>query len=190
LDDGSQFVRATLRAGVRTEALDAARVSGLNAFSTQVTVDISAARASFAGRDRVRLTVRLKAIKGWAVGWAYTQHPVIYLNMRDPNTDTVLAADQAEALMIHELGHKLHLAAAGDAGQPDRQAHHYPSFNSHGVQHQGPHCSQGVAAGADLWTDAAHDAATCTMWGSLKGITALCNECKTTLRKVDLGGGF
>ncbi len=50
--------------------------------------------------------------------------------------------------------------------------------------------AQGVAAGTDLWADAAHNAASCTMWGALKTITAYCNECKTTLRKVDLGAGF
>jgi hypothetical protein len=165
------------------------KVSGLDGFSRQLTVDISAIRAAF-GTAAVRLTVRVKAIRGWAVGWAYTSHPVIYLNMRDPNTGNVLTADRAQALMIHELGHKIHLAAPGDAGQPDQQAHHYPSFNTNGVQHTGPHCSHGVPAGTDLWQPAAHSAATCTMWGALKTITTYCDECKTTLRKVNLGAGF
>lgn len=190
LTDGSQIVSATLQGGGRSRPIAAAAVAGRNAFSTQLSVDISAVRGDFAGSAAVRLVLRLKAINSWAVGWAYTDHPVIYLNMRDPNTDTILTAARAEALVIHELGHKLHLAASGEGGQPDQQAHHYPSFNTNGVQHQGPHCSVGVPAGTDLWTQAAQTAATCTMWGRLKGITAYCDECKTSLRKVDLSGGF
>ncbi len=190
LDDGSQLASATLTGGGRSVNITADKITGLNAFSSALDVNITDALPTFAGINTIRLTLSLKAINSWAVGWAYTAHPVIYLNMRDPNTDAVLAADRAEALMIHELGHKLHLTAPGDAGQPDAQAHHYPTFTSHGVHHQGPHCSQGVAAGTDLWTDAAHNAASCTMWGALKTVTAYCTECKTTLRKVDLGSGF
>jgi hypothetical protein len=110
--------------------------------------------------------------------------------MRDPNTSQTLEAQQAAALMVHELAHKLHLAASGAAGQPDRQPHHYPTFTSHGVHHQGPHCSTGVPTGTHLWATEAQEAASCTMWGSLKTITNFCPECQTALRKVDLHRGF
>jgi hypothetical protein len=192
LDDGSQFASGELtgRGGLRGTVTAAHVTAGLDAFSRQLTVNLSHLQRTFARAAEIRLTLRVKAIRSWAVGWAYRSHPVIYLNMRDPSTDSLLSATRAEALVIHEVGHKLHLTAPGDAGQPDRQANHYPSFNQHGVRHTGPHCKTGVAAGTDLWTDAAHNAASCTMWGSLKGVTAMCDECKTTLRKVDLSGGF
>jgi hypothetical protein len=192
LDDGSSFGSCTVRGGGRTERPTAAAVGGLTAFGRQLTVDLTGVRGNFAAAvATLRVTLNVKAIRGWAVGWAYNAHPVIYLNMRDPNTDAILTAARAEALMVHELGHKLHLTAPGVGGQPDQQAHHYPTFNAaNGVSHMGPHCSVGVAAGTDLWTSAAHTAATCTMWGALKTITTFCDECKTTLRKVDLGGGF
>jgi hypothetical protein len=114
---------------------------------------------------------------------------VIYLNMRDPRSNAVLTATKAEALMVHELGHKLHLVASGESGQPDLQPHHYPTGHD-GTSHVGPHCSHGVPTGTNLNTTPARDAADCTMWGALKGVTLFCSECKTTLRKVDLAGGF
>lgn len=192
LSDGSSFSSCEVRGGGHTEHPDIYVVGGLAAFSRQLSVDLRGVRGSFGPAvGTVRVTLSVKAIRGWAVGWAYNAHPVIYLNMRDPNTDGILTAARAEALMVHELGHKLHVTARGDAGQPDQQAHHYPSFNAaNGVSHTGPHCSVGVAPGTDLWAAAAHSAATCTMWGALKTITNFCDECKTTLRKVDLGGGF
>jgi hypothetical protein len=190
LDDGSSFSACTVRGGGRTESPGSAVVTGLTRFAKQLTVDLSGVRGNFApGVATLRVTLRVKCLAGWAVGWAYNTEPVIYLNMRDPNTDNILNATKAQALMVHELGHKLHLVAPGVAGQPDRQAHHYPTGQD-GTSHVGPHCSTGVAAGTLLNAPGAHTAASCTMWGALKTITTFCDECKTTLRKVDLGGGF
>ncbi len=165
-------------------------ILGADNFADSVSVDLRSLRPWPATARSLRVQVRLKVISHWAVGWAYNDFPVIYLNMRDPNTDTILAADSAAALVIHELGHKLHLTATGARGQPDRQPHHYPTFTSHHVHHQGPHCSTGVPSGTPLWQDAAQTASTCTMWGSLKTIRLFCPECKTSLRKVDLSRGF
>ena len=189
LDDGTSFGVCNLRAGGHVEPIDAANVTPLTRFVTRLTVNIAAAAAQFPAAPVVRLRLRVKTIEGWAVGWAYTNHPVIYLNMFDPQTEAVLTPTMAEALMIHELGHKLHLVADGSAGQPDLQAHHYPTGHD-GTDHVGPHCSHGVPAGTLLNTTAAQNASDCTMWGALMGITLYCSECKTTLRKVDLGGGF
>ena len=190
LDDGTSFgVDSDLAGGGHSERLVAANVTGLGAFSKELTVNIAGIRANFGTQALLRLTLKVKVISSWSAGWAYTEHPVIYLNMRDPNTDTVRSAVRAEALIVHELGHKLHLAASGEAGQPDVQPHHYPTRHD-GTNHVGPHCSHGVPAGTNLNTTAARDASDCTMWGALKGITALCSECKTSLRKVDLAGGF
>ncbi len=189
LDDGTSFGGCTLSVGGTSVRIDRAQVSPLDRFVRRMTVDISGATARFPTQEVLRLRLRVKTIGGWAVGWAYTSHPVIYLNMLDPNTETVLTATKAEALMIHELGHKLHLAASGESGQPDLQAHHYPTGQD-GTNHVGPHCSHGVPTGTLLNTDAARDASDCTMWGALKGVTLYCSECQTTLRKVNLGGGF
>ena len=189
LDDGSSFGSCSVGAGANVQPLGAATVSNMGSFAQRLTVDISSVTASFAGVQTVRVTLRVKVIDGWAVGWAYNHHPVIYLNMRDPNTDGVLSPNLAEALMVHELGHKLHLAASGEAGQPDLQAHHYPTGHD-GTSHVGPHCSHGVPADTNLNTPAATAAADCTMWGALEGFTNFCSECRTSLRKVDLAGGF
>lgn len=189
LDDGTSFGSCTLRAGGHTETIAKANVTPLSRFVNRLTVNIAAAAALFPGVNTVRLRLRVKTLDGWAVGWAYTNHPVIYLNMFDPSTEAVLTPTMAEALMIHELGHKLHLAADGSSGQPDKQAHHYPTGHD-GTNHVGPHCSHGVPAGTRLNTTAAQNASDCTMWGALMGITLYCSECKTTLRKVDLAGGF
>lgn len=190
LTNGSHFLYARVAHGSRTVTLTRDKVTDLGRFTDTLTVDLTGIGASFPGLQTVRLSVRVIAISGWGVGWAYNAHPVIYLNMRDPNTNTILAAERARALVIHELGHKLHLVAPGDGGQPDKQKHHYPSFNTNGVQHVGPHCSYGVPTGTSLWLPAAQTAAKCTMWGSLKGVVQFCDECKTSLRKIDIAGGF
>jgi len=192
LSDGTQFVSGAIKAsGSVNLTLTARDVTGLTRFSRKLKVNLAgASSARFSGKTRVDVELQVKAIRAWAVGWAYTSHPVIYLNMRDPNTNGLLTTTKAQALVVHELGHKLHLAASGAANQPDKQSTYYPSFNSHGVKHQGPHCKDGVPSGTALWKKAAHNAASCTMWGSLKGIIKLCDKCKTTLRKVNLSGGF
>ena len=191
MHDKSHIVKAEVSAGwFDSVDLLESELAGIDQFSTSITVDLRRAKVELADEDTLTITLKLKALSGWAVGWAYTAHPVIYLNMRDPNTGGILSAGKATALMIHELGHKLHLAAPGDSGQPDKQAHHYPSFDTQGVKHQGPHCSTGVAAGVDLWDRAAHTASSCTMWGALKGTKVFCSECQTSLRKVDLSSGF
>jgi hypothetical protein len=189
LDDGSSFGSCKVSTPGHTEDVDSLQVTGLTRFAKRLRVNISAAHAAFPLAAVVRLTLRVKTVDGWAVGWAYNNEPVIYLNMRDPETDAVLSANMAQALMIHELGHKLHLTARSDPGQPDTQPHRYFTGQD-GVTHVGNHCSHGVPAGTLLNTDAAETAADCTMWGALVGITTYCSECKTSLRKVDLGSGF
>jgi hypothetical protein len=191
LSDGSQVVEASVSAGLFSSVdLPAGAVTGINSFSSTVTVNLAHALTTLGNESDLTVTLKLKVISGWAVGWAYTSHPVVYLNMRDPNTNGVLSATRALALVVHEIGHKLHLASDGSGNLPDKQAHHYPSFNEAGVSHTGPHCSMGVPSGTDPWKPAAHTASTCTMWGALKGITAYCKECQTSLRKVDLSDGF
>jgi hypothetical protein len=202
LTNGSQVVEANVSSGGFTGWLSSVNlpnsaVGGANSFSQQVVVDLSEALKTLGTESHLTLTLRLKVMRGWAVGWAYHGDPVIYLNMRDPNTNGVLASGSALALVMHEVGHKLRLASDGSGDLPDKQPHHYPSFSSlplpsgyTGSMHQGPHCSTGVPAGTNVWDAAADGAATCTMWGKLKGITTYCPECLTVLRKVDLSGGF
>lgn len=202
LTNGSHVVEASVSAGGLTGWLSSvdlprAALAGANAFSTQLVVDLGEALKTLGTETHLTLTLRLKVMRGWAVGWAYPGDPVIYLNMFDPNTNSVLASTRALALVVHEIGHKLHLASDGSGSLPDKQPHHYPSFSAlplptgyTGSMHQGPHCSTGVPSGTAVWDAAAHGAASCTMWGALKGITTYCPECLTVLRKVDLAGGF
>ena len=191
LTNGSQFVSGSVTPGTSAaQPLTAADVTGMNTFARSVTISLARFQAQPASVTTLTVSVTLKAIPGWAVGWAYQREPVIYLNMRDPGTDAILTAEKAAALTIHELGHKLHLTSNGSGSLPDQPAHFYPSFTTARRTHQGPHCSTGVPAGTALDSDAAHTAATCTMWGALKTTRLFCPECKTTLRKVDLSSGF
>ena len=191
LTDKSQVVKARVSAGwLSSVDLPATALTGADRFSMSVKVDLREALKTLGTQSHLTVTLKLKVISGWAVGWAYPASPVVYLNMRDPMTNGVLSSTSALALVVHEIGHKLHLASDGSGSLPDKQAHHYPTFEEEGVRHQGPHCSVGVPAGTDLWKDAAHTASTCTMWGALKTITAYCKECQTSLRKVDLSDGF
>ncbi len=194
LSDGSQFVSGSVSHGTPPTTIDLqpSEVSDLTKFVSFVMVDLTRILPAVpTSTPTLTVSVKLKAIDGWAVGWAYPQWPVIYLNMRDPNTNTLLTPGQATALMVHELGHKLRLTSPGtDAIAPDQPPRYYSSFDKDGFKHTGPHCSTGVPTGKDLWTQEANDAATCTMWGSLKGIRNFCPECKTTLRKLNLTSGF
>lgn len=188
LSDGSQFKKATVRVGDKYISIMKTEISGLDQFSRKLTINIGSISVPSTVRV-LRVAIEVKVIKSWAVGWAYNNHPIVYLNMRNPSTGQLLIAERAQALVIHELGHKLHLAAEGERMQPDKQEHQYPTGKD-GVSHVGSHCSHGVPKADSLNTDAAHKSADCTMWGALKGISAFCPECQTSLRKISLGGGF
>jgi len=177
--------------GRPTAYLPAADVYGLDAFETTVALDLqSVGLAGYTGSS-ITVGVKLRVFRSWFVGWAYTSQPVIYLNMRDAaQSDAVLDSHDASVLLVHELGHKLSLTSDGSANRPDAQPNHYGDFDVQGVKHVGHHCKTSVAAGTDLWSDAAEHSASCTMWGSLKQTEAFCAECRTTLRKVDLSAGF
>ena len=191
LTDGSHVVKCKVASGFfSSETVPTSALTDTNKFTSRVTIDLREALKSLGSEDTLTVSLKVKVIRRWAVGWAYPDVPVIYLNLRDPNTDSVLASNSALPLLVHELGHKLHLAASGSGDFPDKQPKYYPTFDEHGVRHQGPHCSTGVASGTDLWKPAAHNAATCVMWGSLKTNVAYCPECCTSLRKMDLSAGF
>ena len=193
LTNGSQFVSGSVRAGTPPVGtpLTAADVRGLTTYDQSVTVDLARFRAQPPSVTQFTIVLELKAINTWAVGWAYTDHPVIYLNMFDPATNALLTEDMTVALVIHELGHKLHLTSTAAGTQPDQQPHHYPSFTrADGSGHSGPHCSTGIPATVSVQDTAAESQATCTMFGALTGLRSFCPECKTTLRKVDLSAGF
>lgn len=196
---GIGFLSDLAGIGAQQADLPSSALTGIDAFSTSITVDLKDVLSSFQDCDSIRLMLELRALRGWAVGWAYTEYPVIYLNFRDPNTNGggILPSVQAQALVVHELGHKLHLASDGSGNLPDKQAHHYPTFSTPAdavdaatMGHRGPHCSTGVSATDKIWSKAAHRAASCTMWGQLKSSTQYCPECLTSIRKVDLSGGF
>ncbi len=191
LTSGRQWQGGSVTPGTGSAVpLAPADVTGMDTFSRSVTINLSRFQTLPASITTLTVSVTLKAITGWAVGWAYHAQPVIYLNMRSPGTNAILTAEKAAALAIHELGHKLHLTSDQSGNLPDQPQHHYPSFNTARRKHTGPHCSTGVPPDLELDSDDAHNAATCTMWGALKTTRLFCSECKTTLRKVDLSSGF
>lgn len=188
---GGQFRGAQLIGSGTPTTVTPDKVDGINRFTSQLRVDIRDAAATHTTEATVRLSVDIIALRTWGAGWSYSPSaPVIYLNMHSPRTDAVSSGDVAQALVQHELGHALHLTSRGDSGEPDRPAHFYDTFNSHGVHHVGPHCKTGVPRGVHLWQPEARNAAACTMWGSVNVGKPFCSECKTTLRKVNLARGY
>ena len=190
LATGAQVVSASITPGTSSaQPLNLGELGGHNTLTSSLTIDLSRFQSQPPSVTALRIRLSLKAINQYHVGWAHPSHPVIYLNLLSPFTKTLLNPTKAAALMIHELGHKLHLASDGSGSLPDKQSHHYPTMTT-APWHQGPHCSTGVPASTALTTAAAQTAATCTMWGFLKTSKVFCPECKTSLRKVDLSAGF
>lgn len=87
--------------------------------------------------------------------------------------------------VVHEMGHKVQMVAAGTGGQPDRVSTQY---SGHG--HMGSHCHNGLAAGLATYGNADVTATTCAMFGTVNRRTAFCGNCAPAVKKVDLGAGF
>lgn len=194
LDGGKAFVSGSIDGASGTNyEIKASEVTDTSNFVGRLTVDLSNLPQDVLDEEGFYISLNVYAMSSWGVGWAYNSYPVIYLNMRDAGsfTDALLNGDMAMSLMLHELGHKLHLTSSGAGTLPDKQPHYYPTWSEphNGMVHQGPHCSTGVTT-PNTWDPGAHDAASCNMWGALKPTKIYCSECAATLLKVDLAGGF
>ncbi len=88
---------------------------------------------------------------------------------------------------IHEIGHKVHMVANGENGQPDKVVTHYNDEKGH----VGDHCFYGNGPGATRYdTDIASKNSKCVMYGATNGKHQFCRNCSKAIRKVDLSDGF
>jgi type VI secretion system secreted protein VgrG len=94
-------------------------------------------------------------------------------------------ADQQQTI-IHEVGHTTGMVANATGNLPDKVATHYADKG-----HKGDHCYKGCAAGAANYNTSANLAASqCSMFGSLNGKNAFCDNCAKAVKKLDLGSGW
>ncbi len=88
--------------------------------------------------------------------------------------------------LIHEVGHKVQMVAAGRNKEPDKVSTQYDNAG-----HVGSHCFEGCTAGQANYSTSANTAASrCVMFGSANGNTAFCANCAPAVKKVDIGAGF
>lgn len=99
---------------------------------------------------------------------------------------TAQSEDEQAQVVVHELGHKIQMVAAGRAKEPDRVSTQYDNSG-----HVGSHCFKGCTAGqADYSTSENEAASQCVMFGSTNGQIAFCGNCAPAVKKVDIGAGF
>jgi hypothetical protein len=152
---------------------------GTGSFLDRVSVDVSNLPPQ---NGTVEVTVHV--VDMWAVGLALHAAGDICVATRAFWQD--YAQNTQLSTIIHEIGHKIQQAANGTGIQPDKVATHYVF---HG--HNGDHCFNGCAATEPNYdTPATIAAATCTMFGTTKGLTTFCGNCAPAVKKADLGAGF
>ncbi|MDO7843971.1 hypothetical protein [Sphingomonas immobilis] len=130
------------------------------------------------------ITVHVNLVDRWRAGLALGGAANICVCTRAIWQDQTLAEQAGTA--IHEIGHKVHMVAAGTGIQPDKVATQY---TGHG--HAGPHCFNGAPAGeANYATTPNTNASICVMFGTINGHNEFCANCAPAMKKVDLGRGF
>jgi hypothetical protein len=139
------------------------------------------------------LSLRLNVVDHFTLGYAMTQ-PDSRVNIIVNATRVRWEDRPAEHIIntiVHELGHKIGMVADGDpvtnvSCDLDRVATWY---NRRG--HNGPHCSQGIAA--PIPADMLGQPGTCVMFGEGVGpgqSNDFCADCSPAVKKVDVSRGF
>lgn len=143
------------------------------------------------GRWFLKMTVRTAG--GWSGGFAYTYIPLIAIATRSFFDD--IDEDSQLATVMHEVGHKIGLAATGDGPVPDKTADLYghPKGKGDDRGHWGPHCANGAGWDGKKWSGTPN----CVMWGAngyydkaakkfVKRKSTFCPNCEKIIRKLDL----
>lgn len=176
------FVAATFhRDGGGPTAIPADKVTpkGSGNFWNEVEIDVTGLAV---GRGRIELQVnvvdRMRA--GLALGGANQVCVCTRAWWRNEP-----GASQ-ECVIIHEVGHKVGMVAAGSGNQPDAVATHYS-----GKGHAGDHCYQGCPAGETSYnTDTNLTASQCVMFGTSNEKNAFCADCEKAVKKLDINAGW
>ncbi|MBD8528854.1 MULTISPECIES: hypothetical protein [unclassified Massilia] len=99
---------------------------------------------------------------------------------------TVDAKMQNEVI-VHELGHKIGMAADGSGKLPDKTGSWYDDAKGH----RGDHCFHGLSATQTRYdSDADLNLSKCVMYGAANGLSDFCVNCAPAVRKVDLSDGW
>lgn len=143
------------------------------------------------GRWFIKLTVRTAG--AWSGGFAYTYIPLIAIATRSFFDDT--GDDEQLATVMHEVGHKIGLAATGVGPVPDKTGdlYGYPKGSGDDRGHWGPHCANGAGWDGSKWSGTPK----CVMWGAngywdaaakkfVKRKAKFCPNCEKIIRKLDL----
>lgn len=135
------------------------------------------------------LTLSVNLVRSFTAGYAIT-NPSSRTNVIVMAVRAAWQASDANWMfgtLAHELGHKLGLAADGEARTNvecdlDRSQMRYVDRG-----HTGPHCRFGITGPL---TDPIQPEGTCLMFGgnSNQPITRFCDRCSDAIRKVDLPG--
>lgn len=178
----SWFVSAEFhRNGGGVEVIPEAKVSadGSGDFWNKVKVDVTG-MAVGVGRIVVKVNVVDRMRGGLALGGANQTCVCTRAWWRDqPNA-------KQECTIIHEIGHKLGMVAAGTGISPDKHATHYENKG-----HAGNHCFNGCSPGLSNYQGTANlTASTCVIFGAVNQKNAYCANCEKVVKKLDINAGF
>lgn len=178
----SWFVSAEFhRNGGGVEVIPEAKVSsdGTGNYWNKVKVDVTGLAVGV-GRIVVKVNVVDRMRGGLALGGANQTCVCTRAWWRDQ------PSAKQECTIIHEIGHKLGMVAAGTGISPDKHATHYENKG-----HAGNHCFNGCTPGLANYKGSANLAAsTCVIFGAVNQINAYCGNCEKVVKKLDINAGF
>jgi type VI secretion system secreted protein VgrG len=90
-------------------------------------------------------------------------------------------------VIVHELGHKMGMAADGSRKLPDKTVSWYDDAKGH----RGNHCFYGLSATQARYdSDADLSGSKCVMYGATNDLSDFCVNCAPAVCKVDLSDGW
>ena len=141
--------------------------------------------------SKVKVEIDLYTINGWTNGFSWSVSSA-------PNTKVTTTAkatsfndmpkETQDYTWVHEVGHKVGMAAIGVGKSPDK--HNFLYGENRGVNdknHSGPHCENGATFSNNSWSGTPK----CVMFGAngVGGAHApkdFCPKCEPQVRKLDL----
>lgn len=100
---------------------------------------------------------------------------------------STFAPKMQNEVIVHELGHKMGMAANGSGKLPDKTVSWYDDAKGH----RGNHCFYGLSATQARYdSDADVDGSKCVMYGATNDHSDFCVNCAPAVQKVDLSDGW
>ena len=138
-----------------------------------------------------KLILSVKVVAGFSGG--YSDPMANFICIGSSGWDTAYSAKKKEQILIHEVGHKVGMVAAGTGRGPDAPPNLYGHIrsgaNANNKGHAGPHCEKGVNYNATQkkWSGRPG----CVMFGATScdnhsAPKAFCSDCQKAVRKLDV----